>query len=163
MYDELESTNDTTCLRNMLNNNSNNDTIYLECVLGTHICVCVHGMQSHICLLSFLSFCRNHLVHTFRACLKTPSTNLSHITSSLSVFCAAWSAPCPAWTNRATSLQIDILPAETARIWILSEPLIQTLRLQMGGCAAPNPPLFVLALLRRRVCEKFGGGFKQFN
>ena len=36
-YDELESTNDWACLRCMLNNNSNNNTIYLECMLSTRM------------------------------------------------------------------------------------------------------------------------------
>ena len=47
MYDELESTNDTACLRYMLNNNSNNNTI---CVAGvSQVHVCVQGMQGHVC------------------------------------------------------------------------------------------------------------------
>ena len=44
-YDELESTNDLACLRYMLNNNSNN-SIYLESLLITRVCVCVRRMRS---------------------------------------------------------------------------------------------------------------------
>ena len=34
-----------------------------------------------------------------------------------------------------------ILPAKTEPIWTLSEPVIKTLCLQMGGCPPPQPPL----------------------
>ena len=37
--DELESKSDLACFRYMLNNNSNNNTVYLECVLSTRVCV----------------------------------------------------------------------------------------------------------------------------
>ena len=41
-----------------------------------------------------------------------------------------------------------------------SEPLIETLWLQIGGAAPPQtPPLSFSALPRPRVCEKLGGGF----
>ena len=40
MYDELESTNDTACLRYMLNNNSNNNTICGAGVSVKYTCVC---------------------------------------------------------------------------------------------------------------------------
>ena len=50
--------------------------------------------------------------------------------------------------------------SNTARIWILSEPLIETLWLRIGGAAPPQtPPLSFSALPRPRVCEKLGGGF----
>ena len=112
--------------------------IFLECLLSTRVCVLP------------------------QACIKTPSTILH--TSCLSVFCAALSAPRPAClSRRARSLQNDILPAKTARIWILSEPLIETLWLQIGGAAPPQtPPLSFSALPRPRVCEKLGGGFSTF-
>ena len=72
-----------------------------------------------------------------RACIKTSSTILH--TSCLSVFCAGLSAPRPAClSRRASSLQNDILPAKTARICILSQPLIETLWFQIG---AQTPPL----------------------
>ena len=87
--------------------------------------------------------------------------NPSFIASSRSVFCAL-SAPRPACLSCAGSLQNDILPAETASIWILSEPLIQTLWSQGGGAAPPtNPRLSVLALPQPRVCEKVGAGLAE--
>ena len=111
--------------------------IFLECLLSARVCVCVPP----------------------QACIQTPSTILH--TSCLSVFCAALSAPRLAClSRRACSLQNDILPAKTGRIWILSEPLIETLWLQIGGAAPPQtPPLSFSALPRLRVCEKLGGGF----
>ena len=81
MYDELESTNYLACLRYMLMFNSNNNTIYLECLLSTCVCVCVQVMQSQVSRLSFLSFRTNHADSRMRrappqACIKTPSTIL---------------------------------------------------------------------------------------
>ena len=121
----------------MLKNNSSNNTINISGVSVKYACVCVPP----------------------QACIKTPSTILH--TSCLSVFCAALSAPRPAClSRRARSLQNDILPAKTARIRILSEPLIETLWLQIGGgCAPPNLPLSFSALPRPRVYEKLRGGF----
>ena len=114
--------------------------IFLECLLSTRVYVCVPP----------------------QACIRTPSTILH--TSCLSVFCAALSAPRPAClSRRARSLQNDILPAKTARIWI-SEPLIETLWLQIGGAQPPQtPPLSFSAPPRPRVCEKLGGGFNTFS
>ena len=131
IYDELESTNDTACLRYMLNSNSKNNTIYLECLLSTRVCLCARNAKS--CLPSLASKYSHEpcwFTHekTSPGMHQDPIDNPSHIASSLSVFGAALSAPRPAC---ATSLQNDLLPAERARIWILSEPPTQTLWLQM--------------------------------
>ena len=58
------------------------------------------------------------------------------------------------------SKQASKQASNTERIWILSEPLIETLWLRIGGAAPPQtPPLSFSALPRPRVCEKLGGGF----
>ena len=96
---------------------NNNNTVNISGVSVKYACVCV---------------CASPGMH--QDTIDNPSHNC------LSVFCAALSAPRPAClSRRARSLQNDILPAKTARIWI-SEPLIETLWLQIGGAAPPQTP-----------------------
>ena len=108
-----------------------------------HVCVCARNEKS--CLPSLVSKFSHEpcwVAHekTSPGMHQDTIDNPSHITSSLSVFCAALSAPRPACLSRADSLQHESLSAGTARIWILSEPLIQTLWLQRVVLPPAQPP-----------------------
>ena len=100
MCDELESTNDPACLRYMLSNNSSNNSIYLECLLSTRVCVCASAQNAKSRLPSLVSKLSmfSHELCWFTHEKTSPSMhqdtidNPSYIASSLPVFCAASSA-----------------------------------------------------------------------
>ena len=104
----------------MLIHNSSNNKIYLECLLSTRVCVCVCGMQSHVCPVSLPSFRTKHVGLHVRRPPQAPDMhqytmdNASQIVSSLrAVRCL--SAPRTARLSHASSLQNHILPTETKR------------------------------------------------
>ena len=104
-YDELESTNDLACSGYMLNNNSNNNAIHLECLLSTHVwvwvgvgvcvcvCVCVCARNPMSCLPSLAS----KLSH--EPCWLTHEKTSQGMHQGTGMLCAALSAPHPACLN----------------------------------------------------------------
>ena len=148
MHDELESRNDTACLRYMFNNNSNNNTIRVAGACDKYtcvcVCVCMHGRHSHVCPLSFLSFHTNragsHMRRCPQACIKTPSTIL-HTNPAP---CQRFALLCqpPAQPAQAVQLHFKMASCQQKRraYGSFQISLIQTLWLQMGGLRTPNPP-----------------------
>ena len=126
-------------------NNSNNNTIYLEFLLSTSVCVCVHGMQS-----------------TSPGKHQDTMDNPSLIKSSLSLFWAASSAP--AQLVQATvqvRFKMTSCQQKQRAYGSFQKPPIETLWLQTGEAAPPQTPS-ALFFSPPRVCEKWGGG-EQFS
>ena len=151
-YDERKSTNDSACLRYMLNNNSNNNTMYVECLLSTFdrvcVCVCTNAkyLPRHASRHHRQSCTQNKLPVSVLRCFVSPQPSL-------------FKPPC----KFASKLH----PASKSSVHILdvSECLIETLWLQIGGAAPaqPPPPASFSTLPRPRVCEKLRGGFSSLK